>query len=487
MSGLDDAQRRELLWALQRMPPDADLLWDSDDVLRRFLPLPLHDRLFDRNVMIVRGARGTGKSMLFHVLRAMQERQLPLTAVFPRAQVERLTWIEGFAETGLGHPSTAIVEDFVRSATDVELRLFWSVHLYCRIMVSLPKFDINAAPDTFRTWYAKPNAIAEWVQHAEVNLADLTTAFDWLQKNLVKHEEVYFITYDHLDKIGLDDPTIRTRATSTLLSMWLSLSNRYRNLRPKIFVREDLFTQATHHSADASKLRGRSMTLTWDTQALYRLLVRHMAAESDALADWVRQVVPLDPREPLGLMPPDYLPEDGPVSQQRFVEHLVGKQIGRGTTAGAPHRWIPSRLQDAHGVIAPRSLLTLFAIAAEHALENGPRATGSRLLHPDELRAALEGTSRQHVNQTAEEHRVVARLENLRGAVLLLDPVETTERLATPRPGPEDGFGTDGAWVLDELLRIGVIRYRHDGRLDIPDIYRFAFGIKRKGGVARPK
>lgn len=177
----------------------------------------------------------------------------------------------------------------------------------------------------------------------------------------------------------------------------------------------------------------------------------------------------------------------GPVSQQGFIEHLVGEHMGRGVKAGRPHRWIPGRLQDAHRRIAPRSLLTFVAAAAERALRDGPQAKGSRLLHPDELRHAIDEASRQNVDQMAEEHRVIWRLENLRGAVLLLDPDETADTLAAPRPNVVDGFGEDGRWVVDELLRIGVLRRRHDGRLDVPDIYRFAFGIKRKGGVATPR
>jgi hypothetical protein len=41
--------------------------------------------------------------------------------------------------------------------------------------------------------------------------------------------------------------------------------------------------------------------------------------------------------------------------------------------------------------------------------------------------------------------------------------------------------------VLDELVRLGVVAIRPDGRVDVPDIYRSGFGILRKGGVARPR
>lgn len=32
---------------------------------------------------------------------------------------------------------------------------------------------------------------------------------------------------------------------------------------------------------------------------------------------------------------------------------------------------------------------------------------------------------------------------------------------------------------------MGVMRRRRDGRIDLPDVYRIAFGVGRKGGVPR--
>ena len=50
-----------------------------------------------------------------------------------------------------------------------------------------------------------------------------------------------------------------------------------------------------------------------------------------------------------------------------------------------------------------------------------------------------------------------------------------------------DGFGDDGERALEELVQLGVLRIRDDGRIDVPDLYRYGYGIKRKGGVARPR
>jgi hypothetical protein len=34
---------------------------------------------------------------------------------------------------------------------------------------------------------------------------------------------------------------------------------------------------------------------------------------------------------------------------------------------------------------------------------------------------------------------------------------------------------------------IGVLTGRKDGRVDLPDIYRYGLGVKRRGGVSRPR
>ncbi|MEI7835486.1 MAG: hypothetical protein WCK05_03645 [Planctomycetota bacterium] len=70
--------------------------------------------------------------------------------------------------------------------------------------------------------------------------------------------------------------------------------------------------------------------------------------------------------------------------------------------------------------------------------------------------------------------------------VVMAARTEVTTRLAKA-PDPGDGFGDDGERAFTELERLGVLRVRPDGRVDVPDLYRYGYEIKRKGGVARPR
>jgi hypothetical protein len=185
-------------------------------------------------------------------------------------------------------------------------------------------------------------------------------------------------------------------------------------------------------------------------------------------------------------MPPTALPETGNASQKAFVDHLAGEQMGSGDKKGLTYRWIPNRLQDAHARAVPRSFLSMVRYAATFALSQGPGAQNLRLLTPMELQGALENTSVRRVNELKEEFPVVARLENLRGKTVMLERKVAVAALSRALSG-DDEHGNDGERVLHTLIELGAMSERDDGRIDVPDIYRYGFGILRKGGVKRPR
>jgi hypothetical protein len=178
---------------------------------------------------------------------------------------------------------------------------------------------------------------------------------------------------------------------------------------------------------------------------------------------------------------PGPMPES---EQARFARALAGESMGKGPKKGYVYRWIPARLKDAGGAIVPRSFTRLLGYAARRQRDVGPRKSGP-LMDPPQLVGALDDTSIDRVAELQDEYVVVGRLENLRNLTLLLDEEEVQARLSVA--AKKDGYKNDGAAVVEELRRIGVLQFRADGRVDIPDIYRYGYGIKRRGGAARPR
>lgn len=473
---LSDAQRRELLGNFERMNPDADV--SPENIARIFLPLPEYRRVLDDRVVLVLGDRGVGKSALFHFLQSAARAEIE-----PSGQPHE--WIVGFSESGLEHPAPLTLEQLVTERVSAEhaARSFWLGHLAGRI-ASAVGTEIQSPPPV-ASWMSAPTDPKKWTD-AFADPTDVLLWLDRVERELTAKQRILVVTYDHLDRIGVRNREARRRLLPPLLALWLSLSNRYRAIRAKIFLREDLFHESVPQTSDVSKLQARAETIRWTTSALYRLLLRHMAESGDALRNWLQsggKRIPLrdDPR--LGWLPPDDFPEKGPVSQQAFMEHLLGATMGdtRDPRAGYPYRWVPARLADARDAIAPRSMITLFWSAARHALKEGPKAGYLRLLTPDEMKAGLRETSDRRVAELVEEHPVVERLRHLVHDNLPLRIGDISRTLGKPLPDDPDGFGGSGDRVLDELLRLGVVSRAGKDRVDIPDIYRLHFGIRRVG------
>lgn len=487
---LNDDERRALLEDLVRLESDADRP-DAGPLLHSFLRLPLHDRALDDGVLVVRGDRGSGKSAFFRVLSALESEGISIGELFPTARPTPSTWLDGFSQQELRHPQAENVTDFARKIDgDPErLRLMWVTHLLGRLREFDRDLPLQPVQPVLDCWTEERHDIEAWTARAGRHLPALSAALDNVERSLRRRERRLVICYDHLDRIGIYHRQSRDRVAASLLQLWLSLGNRYRMLGAKVFLREDIFSTGLTSGADASKLRARSILLTWDTAALYRLLIRHMANRSSGLRDWLQRgtnAIPVERHPRFGWLPPETLPETGQVSQRAFVEHLAGRLMGKGVKKGYVYRWIPNRLQDARRVVAPRAVVNLVQYASGCALQQGPRARYSRLLHPVELRRALEQTSRQRADEVREEFPVVQRMENLRGIQIPMERATAVRLLSTPS-GQADDLGDDGNRALDLLLHVGVLHERTDGRIDVPDIYRFGYGIKRKGGVARPR
>ncbi|MEM9458217.1 MAG: hypothetical protein AAGF11_28840 [Myxococcota bacterium] len=479
-------ERADLLHDLQILATDADSLGHDpsrNEIVETFLPLPQHELAVRPEIMVVRGGRGTGKTHLFRVLRTVSAARIG--TILREGAGAR--WIGGFSED-MGHPQTASLDAFGQQAKPDDLRILWIVHLVGCLAAHEPRRPMP--PMLEREWKTSLNEPARWTERGHRDLGEALGWLDAFERELDAKRQTVVVLYDHLDRIGLASREIRQRYAGALLALWMSLGNRYRWLRSKIFLREDLFEQAQESFPDASKLDSRSVSLAWDTQALYRMLVRHMARH-EGLRGWVARGtrgIALSQHSILGWLPPDRLAESGRGSQKSLVDHLIGERMGVGVKKGYTYRWIPNHLQDANVRVVPRSLLNLVGLAAREALRRGPAAVGDRLLSPLELQAALEETSKRRVKELREEHRVVARLENLQGSTLMLERAEAARRLKkVPDGALDDGLGNDGRAVIAELTRLGVLRERSDGRIDVPDLYRYGYGIKRKGGVRRPR
>lgn len=471
---MNQDERRQCLLAIQHQLLGVEAESQAK-IAPVFLPLPGHVLALRKETVVVLGGRGAGKSALFRVL---QELNTPKQLRdFFGSDVPDATWLDAFSQA-MHHPQVEVLDEFATRAEDLDLRAFWMTHLVRHLVEQ----HIPGLPDApfldGQGWQ---------LERARTHVSAAADYLDRAERVLEASGRLVFATYDHLDRLGQFDARLRQRYLNTLLALWLSLSNRYQHLRGKLFVREDLFDGAQASFADAGKLRGRSASLEWDVPALYRLLVRYMAFANEGARQWLKTIGGLNLHEDAqgGWLPP----EMGEPLQRAFAERLAGRLMGTGVKKGFVYRWIPKRLQDGRVRIVPRSILNLVGHACAAATSR-PLKRGTQLLRPQELWAALEPTSRARVREVAEEYPPVQRLEHLRGQQVLMERDFIVSRLDRPAEGDKAQRTLPGSAVFDELVRLGVLVVRDDryggGRVDVPDLYRYGYGILRKGGVARP-
>jgi hypothetical protein len=473
--------RDHLLEHMAALASDEDT---SDDLQGVFLPLPSHRLALRPEIVIVEGTRGAGKTSLFRLVQELGPR---VRDFFEDNSIPEAKWVDAYSETKQ-HPAPLVLDEFVGQVGgggDSALRAFWLVHLLAKLRDS-EVAGANLPPVVAAAHASHAQNPAAWIDVASRETGLIMAAVDAVEERLAAGKRRVFASYDHLDRLGIlaESRSTRQRLVRALLALWLSFASRYKHLRAKIYLRPDLFEEAEASFPDASKLRPRSVSLSWDVASLFRLACRHLANRgpySEEMRRWLESNdVTLKSRGSFGWMPDEMTEE----RQRSFARALAGEAMGSGPKKGYTYRWIPARIKDAGGRIVPRSFLRLLRHAAAIAKVKPAKAGG--LLEPPDLVGALKKTSVDRVAELMDEYPFVRRVSNLEGLTMLMDRNEVVSNLSK-RPAKEDGFGAKGAAVFEELRRIGVLEVRPDGRVDVPDIYRYGYGIKRSGGAKAPK
>jgi hypothetical protein len=157
-----------------------------------------------------------------------------------------------------------------------------------------------------------------------------------------------------------------------------------------------------------------------------------------------------------------------------------------------PYTWSVGHLADGRGQTSPRSFLAAIRQAAEDTQERYLDAYHA--LHYESIKRGIQKASEIRVAEIAEDYPWVPDvLSVLRGMNVPCEYSAILERWQQHYPnGPQSisldrlppqhaERGWDG--IRDDLIRVGLIEFRKDSRIDMPDLYRVGFGLGRKGGV----
>lgn len=458
---------------------------------RRFLPVREHARAFEPEVVLVVGERGAGKSALFHAV--FGNSLVPAlarhteSARLKKLAEERVEWLPVFPRSSESPDAAGLRVFFNRPEADATRgEDLWRAYLLRALSGYL-----GEGREGIRSLLDCPAADALAMHGALQDLGSKPVALlDDLDRRLNEEGRFVFVGYDELDTLGGTDNRTMGLAIQGLIAFWASYARRWKRIRPKVFIRTDLFRRhAGLGGSDLAKLAANRAELTWSDRNLYAMLLKRIANTDDELRDFATggRAIFGEPDPDLGYVPVLKSAEDA----RPFVERLVGEFMGASARKGQSFRWLLDHVRDGKDRAFPRALVRLIEQGAMKERDK-PRAEPPQLLHPTSLRIALEDVSSDHVGQAVSNEWpwLTGVHRRLRGEGVPR-PRREIERLLSK--DWNESWGTvqvdvrppadDARALLEYLVDLGVLRERPNDRVDAPDLFLFGLELRRKGGV----
>jgi len=499
---MSELNKQKLLELISEIAPGLGTAEHESDnkekFLKNFLPIPNYRSALEPNILLILGGRGVGKTELFRLLAIPSGREALVESLRIRGlpPLSQTTWIAGFGrvrQVEKRFPAPDIVERQMQGAKNIEWRSFW-IGLMLGVILEQEEFKLKTFmleeidPEIVKVLKGKLSLLSEWLPLVNNNIEKLNYVLDKLDERLIEIDDWLFVTYDELDRI-VPSYVALASPIRELLALWLDRWRRWERIRPKIFLRTDLFREEFLSFPDASKLRGHQVELEWKPSWLYQLFVKRLANSEPEMTEYLQKIPELiiENKTSLG-----WTATSNEKLFEELIEKMIGKYMGANPKKGITYRWIPNHLQDAGGRIAPRSFLKLFALAAKDRMASNSIVEDSKeLLQPSDLQAALTRTSEDRIRELQEEY---PWLESLKTSLVgleapiprekFLDAVKSTKWSEQREKQPPT---TNHEEILQYLLLLGVVETRYDGRINIPEIYLYGFQVKRRGGVKRAK
>jgi hypothetical protein len=512
----DTSWWRPVLTACARVGPASGDAAEEVSSLKLFLPTEPFLRALDPSILLVRGDRGAGKTALFNALRTggfgPLRRHAP--ALVRAYGDERWSAVPVHRDD---FPDQVVAGMKLRRRSMEELQLFW-VAMLVRALHRAGELAA-AEPAPWRSLAENPAlTIDDRIATAGEHLEAVMAALGALDQRLRTERRKAFVCYDDLDRLMPE--FVRGRdPVGALLALWYAQRHRWQALLPKVFLRVDLFDDVQLAFPDASKFfAGHQTELRCDRLDAWRMWLKRMLNQDDPernrlVRAWTHRAstnLALDDDEDLGVMPGERrpaqlalafssvtLPERRVAGEEHIaplVEALVGEYMGSGPRKGLTFTWVPQHVEDANGRLLPRSFLHMMRAAGELALARldlaDPGPAVERPMSPADLVNGLARASEYRLADLCDEDPWI------RDAVAPLSgrevPASEAEWLGWLEEALRPGGGLRAALppeveaedVLRRLCRRGVVEPR-PGTFTVPELYRAALKVKRRGGPRR--
>ncbi len=438
------------------------------------------------SVPIVVGPRGAGKSFWSGVL-GQNETRLAAAKAYPNLDLDRVQ--VGFGFTGAVGGSEGVTPEMLNSfigieATPDEAKGFW--------WATILRAATKGAGETPLNFKDAVRMALDWEERNKV--------LDRLEKYFQVQDLTFLVVYDALDTVAITWPRRRLLTEALLEVVWAMRA--YRRIKVKLFLRPDQIDDDALRFVELPKLRTGAIRLTWSGTDLYGLLyTRLILSQVDPAKNAFNQLllslnIPTADQETI--LARQWSLAHNTENQSRVMAVLASPFMGDGRNGfkkGKTYDWPIAHLADAFSEVTPRSFLGLMIAASKYGEVPDDRAMTS-----EGIRHGLRAASKTRVDQLHQEFLwIKGVLAPLAGLLLPQNEEEVfnawrkTKTLAhmiadaksskylPPFEITESNSERD---LFLALERIGVMFSRKDGRLDMPDLFRVAAKLLKKGGTA---
>lgn len=498
-------KKYRMLEGISRCVPANGAGEDEDNLLQNFLPLRNYSKLADKKIFLITGGRGSGKTELYRILTSCGGLDHVISPKDRRryTNLGKSKFLTGYAARGpqaKAFPTSNVCDDLLKNEKPDNLSSFWG-GLLCSVI--LREFQGEAEIRQIADQYFVPSVkdslekhsseISRWWKALYSEKEKWESFLDKADSFFKDKDLCVFLVYDELDRIcsNYEDLFVFIRS---LLDFWYRHNSRYTNLKAKVFLRSDLYNAKALRFVDASKMGAYRFELNWNKTALYQLLVKRLANLGiKELVTYLKDVPELLQEKGNQIL--GYLPGDSEQAFEALAAKMIGRHMGSNAKRGASYTWVPNHIQDANGEMAPRAFLKCFAFAAEDMLSHRDdifKLEADRLLLPTRLQGAVAKVSVDRVQElTEDEYQWMKNLISRLSKKTMLMNLEEFLGYLMPENWPEEERnrlpGKTNIEILDSLLTLGIVMKTTDGRINVPEIYLHGFGLKRKGGIKRPK
>lgn len=466
--------------------PQAEEEKDPIRLAKLFTTTPQLERFVRHEVVLVLGAKGTGKSYLH---RMCLEKPDILAARSGVQAINSMQFVDVYSGRRSGGPPVTV--DLLKLLAKEQAQdwsVAWSALALARAVSALHGTDVTAdVEDTFGSKAFSPilslakatqaQAVLRSVRALCKNPLRLDEAWSLVEEVCERRGRGLVLLFDALDvALGDSEESVRRRGVlirglmDRVRTSWLSRPH----IAAKVFLREDLFRSL--ELEEEAKLSNQSIILEWRPEDIWRLVVRAMAVGSEPFEDVVARLRGIDI---------DRLEELSDKDLSPALSLVWGERLGETESNTRSTVWAERRLHDGLGRMFPRAALWLLRAGIDERKRQG--GLGRQLppvLDALSLRRAMPKVSTDRLAELKRECSAIQReyIGRTKGFDSYMDRSEFLKKLAPraeARPEAEE--------ALTALQALGFVEFgeRRDKTptVRIVDLYAFApeLKINRRG------